>query len=257
MIEIRPKPAGAHFLGQITIGGSDDAHIHMVFLISTHPLQLTTLQHTQQLGLHRQWQLTHLVKEQRTAIRQLEPAATPIDRPGKSAFDMPEQFAFDQHFRQRGAVEADQRLVCPRRVQMDGLGHQLLADTGFTHDQYRQRAVADQFNLLLHTLVNRALTNQLARRSPSGSALVDLGQLALIFKTPRQLVGALARHDRCRGEAGEGLQVIQIDAAEAGRVQRIQGNKPPGPPLNRQHAAQAIMHFQRAMTVDQPVIRVR
>ncbi|MNE93490.1 hypothetical protein D3C80_1913480 [compost metagenome] len=35
-------------------------------------LQLATLQHPQQLGLHHQWQFTDFIKEQRAAIGQLE-----------------------------------------------------------------------------------------------------------------------------------------------------------------------------------------
>jgi hypothetical protein len=38
MIEIGPKAPTANFFGQITVNCGDDPHIHLMFLIGTHPL---------------------------------------------------------------------------------------------------------------------------------------------------------------------------------------------------------------------------
>ena len=50
---------------------------------------------------------------------------------------MPEQFRFQQVFRQRRTVHGNQGLVCPGAAAVQGAGHQFLAGAGFTGDEHR------------------------------------------------------------------------------------------------------------------------
>ncbi|MND67872.1 hypothetical protein D3C80_593030 [compost metagenome] len=54
MIEVGAEAPGAHFLGQVAVGGGDHPHVDVVLAVRTDPLQLAALQHAQQLGLHGQ-----------------------------------------------------------------------------------------------------------------------------------------------------------------------------------------------------------
>ena len=58
-------------------------------------------------------QLADLVQEDRAAISQLEAAQPPLRRPGERALFVAEQFRRNQRWRQRGAVDADERRARP------------------------------------------------------------------------------------------------------------------------------------------------
>src|SRR5579864_2276938 len=45
------------------------------------------------------------------------------------------KFALQQSFRERRAIDCNQRFLCPATVSMNGPGYQLLARSSFTHDQ--------------------------------------------------------------------------------------------------------------------------
>ena len=56
---------------------------------------------------------------------------------GERAAHVAEQLGLEQRFRQRAAVERDERPVAPRRVEVDGARHQLLARARLAGDQDR------------------------------------------------------------------------------------------------------------------------
>ena len=70
-------------------------------------------------------------------MRQLKPALFIPHGPGKSAFDVSEEFALHQPFRQGPAIQRHKRAVVPPALAVDGGGHQLLARAGLPGDQYR------------------------------------------------------------------------------------------------------------------------
>ena len=115
MVEIGAEAPGAHFLGQVAVGGCDQAYVDAVLAIGADPLQLPALQHAEQLGLHRQRQLADLVEEQAAAVGQFELAAPFVDRAGEGAAHMAEQFAFHQGLGQRGAL----RLIIGLPLRME------------------------------------------------------------------------------------------------------------------------------------------
>ncbi len=214
------------------------------------------MQHAQQLGLHGQRQLTHFIQEQGAAIGQFELAPALVQRAGKGAAHMPEQFAFDQGLGQGGAVEADQRFVGARRGGVDRLGHQLLADPGFAGDQHGQVAAADQLDFLDQALVRFALADHFLVLLAAGLA-IDLGALVLVFGPQRQALDALSHVDGGCGKAGEGLQGVQFDPFKPLGIEGVQGQQAPGLVVDKQRAAHAVVDFQVAVQAgDQAVIRV-
>ncbi len=109
VVQIGAKTPGAYLGGEVTVGGGDHPHVDTMLAVRADPLQLPALQHAQQLGLHRQWQLADLVEEQAAAVGQLELATALVHRAGEGATHVAEQLAFHQRIGQRSAVEADQR----------------------------------------------------------------------------------------------------------------------------------------------------
>ena len=54
VVEVAAVAAQAHLFIQVAIGGGNQAHVHVAFLVRTNALQLSAGQHPQQLGLHHQ-----------------------------------------------------------------------------------------------------------------------------------------------------------------------------------------------------------
>ena len=80
-------------------------------------------QHTQQLGLRGDRHLANLVQQQRSFLRQFETTRPTLHRAGESTFFVPEDFAFNQGFRNRGAVDGHEWFVLARTHVMDGPRH--------------------------------------------------------------------------------------------------------------------------------------
>ncbi|MNR06691.1 hypothetical protein D3C85_1227720 [compost metagenome] len=196
--------------------------------VRADPLQLSALQHAQQLCLDRQWQLADLIEEEGAFIGQFELALALVHRAGESAPHMAEQFALYQGVGQGGAVEADQRMLGAQRAAMDGLGHQFLADAGFAADQHGEFAAAHQGDLFEQCLVGRALPDHFPRADLASGLAIDLRQLLLVLGAAAEAVHALDGFHRCRRQAGEAFQHLQVLAVEACRVHGIQRQQSPG-----------------------------
>src|SRR5262245_48263898 len=68
---------------QLTVGGGDDANVHLQGLRPPDALEFTFLQHTQELRLKLLWKVADLVEEERAPVGQLEPAGLARERPGE------------------------------------------------------------------------------------------------------------------------------------------------------------------------------
>ena len=207
--------------------------------------------------MRRQRQLADLIKKQAAAIGQFKLATPLVVRASKRAAHMAEQLAFYQVIGQRRAVEADQRPHRTRRSGMQGFSHQLFTHPGFAADQHVQLAVADQGDLRQQSFVRGTLPDQLPCALLPSDLLINLGQLVLVLGTLLQTVDPFAGHHSGSGKAGKRLQIVQVDATEACRVERVEGQQTPGLILHIQRATEAVVHGQvTAMAVDQPVIGV-
>src|SRR4029077_13608032 len=107
--QIVPKPSVGHSLGQITIRCGDDANIDSDLLSPSHALEFPLLEHSQQSYLSVGRQFAHLVKEDRSPVRQLEATESPLDRPGEGAFLVTEELRGNQIAWNGGAVQGDKR----------------------------------------------------------------------------------------------------------------------------------------------------
>ena len=74
VVQVLAEPAGGDLLGQVAVGGRDDAGVGAEGLGPADPLELALLEDAEDLGLGRQRQLADLVEEDRPAGGALEPA---------------------------------------------------------------------------------------------------------------------------------------------------------------------------------------
>ena len=72
VVEVLAEGAARDAVGEVAVGGRDDAHVDPPVLVLADAPDLPLLQHAQQLDLHARRDLADLVEEQRAAVRRLE-----------------------------------------------------------------------------------------------------------------------------------------------------------------------------------------
>ncbi len=142
----------------------DDAHINALRLVAAHTFESAFLQDAQQLDLHRQRHVADFVKEQCTAVGQLEAAGTAGDRAGKRALLVSEQLALEQFSRNGTAVDRYKRRITALGVIVQVTCNHFLAGPGLAKDQYAGIGVGDLLHHLPDVLNRAAGTYQTAEQ---------------------------------------------------------------------------------------------
>ena len=107
--QVFAEPAGGDGLGEIEVGGGDDAAVGQDRVGAADPLEAPVLEHAQQLGLHAERHLADLIEEQRTPLGQLEPPFLLAVGAGERPALVTEELALQQRLGQRRTVDRDQR----------------------------------------------------------------------------------------------------------------------------------------------------
>jgi hypothetical protein len=136
VVEVPPEGAALHHRLEVGVRRGDDANVHTHALIAADAHELPLFEHPQQLHLRLQVGLADFVQKQRAPVGGLELPARPRVGPGKRAFLVAEQLGFDQARRDRGAVDAQERKVAARRVEVDRARDQLLTDPALAEDEH-------------------------------------------------------------------------------------------------------------------------
>ena len=98
-------------------------------------LELALLQHAQQLDLQLRRRGIDFVEEDRAGVGGFETAGAIGHRSGERTADVAEQFAFQQAFAKRAAIDAHERPAGAIAKLMDCLGDQFLAGARFAEEQ--------------------------------------------------------------------------------------------------------------------------
>ncbi len=139
VVEVGAKAAAGDRLFQVDGGRGDQAYIALQHLVGADRLELLLLQHAQQLALQGQRHVADLVEKQRAALGDLQLARPALARgAGEGARRGAEELGLQQAFGNRRRVDADERLVGPRRGGMDGMREQFLAGAGLAEQQHRR-----------------------------------------------------------------------------------------------------------------------
>ena len=146
---------------EIPVGCAHDPGIDVDDLIVTNASQVAAFEHSEQLGLHGQGQLADLIQEDRSPVGGLEEPLSLYIGSGESTFDVPKEFAFDQVFWQRSAIDRNEGFVAPQTFFMHGASHKLLATTRLTSDQNRAVGRCNSGNEFGNTLHRFGLADDL------------------------------------------------------------------------------------------------
>jgi hypothetical protein len=123
-----------------SIGGGNGAHVDAPAVEPADGPHVAVLQHAQQLRLDLEGQLADFVEEEAPAVRGHEQPRVIGEGPRKRAAAVPEQLAFDEIPRQRGAVDRNERAPRAAAVGVDGARDQLLSGAGLAQDEHRRVA---------------------------------------------------------------------------------------------------------------------
>ncbi len=172
--------------------------------------------------------------------------------PGKRPLHVAEQLAFGHAFRQRGAVQVNQRAHRARRTFMNRLRHQLFSGTRFAANQHVEVRGGDNLNLFfqLHH----------ARRQADHLRLFNLfkiahraGQHVLTFK----LLNEQRVVKRPGSQCGNQPQFFIAEYVELIRRHTVEGQRANQILPGKQRQADAGVHFQALLAGDQAIVGIR
>src|ERR1700675_2369053 len=121
-IEILAEGSFLVFGVEIAVGGGHDAHIHFDLLITAHGTDFFLLEKAQELGLHLERKLAHLVKKNGSRVGRLQQSLLRTKGAGEGAFFVAEQFAFDEGGDERSAVDGNKWEVSHGASKVKGAG---------------------------------------------------------------------------------------------------------------------------------------
>ncbi|MCG3163618.1 MAG: hypothetical protein JMDDDDMK_05057 [Acidobacteria bacterium] len=107
--QVGAKRAAFNFGFEPFVGRGDHARVNCHGCFRTDRLESLFFQRAQNFRLSLQTHIADFVQKDRRAVRSLEFSAPGLSRAGESAFDVTEQFGFDQFFGNGGAVDFDER----------------------------------------------------------------------------------------------------------------------------------------------------
>ena len=118
------------------MGGGYHAHIDFHRFQSTHRIDCSLLQNTQQLHLHVQRQVTNFVQKNGTAVGQFKTPNAVGHGAGKGAFAMTKQFAFQQIFGNGCTIDGHKISAATVGLIVQGTRHQLFARSALTRNEH-------------------------------------------------------------------------------------------------------------------------
>jgi hypothetical protein len=173
IIKVLAEAALADVLGEVAVGGGDEAHVDLDRLAAADALEGPLLQHAQQLHLHGGRDLADLVEEEGAAVGLLEATLASAVGAGEGALLVAEQLALQQGLGERGAVEGDEGLGRPRSERVDGAGQLALAGAALAGEQDGGPRSGDLLGEAIDLLHRRAGAEQALE-----AAAVALAQLS-------------------------------------------------------------------------------
>src|SRR3989441_1704106 len=218
--KILAKFAPTDALFQVLIGRRDEPYVDLLGPRPPDRAHLAILDYAQQPGLERERQVSDLVQEHAAAVSQFQQTHLINDSAREGPFDMSEELALDHSFWEPCAIHQLIRLLMLGAQIVNGAGKQLLAGTGFSHNQHRRANWGDFLHQAQQGLKRRADADQglealrLNGHATEGPVLVqDLGHAHRTVNAGGEHLGI-----EWLGDVVEGAVANCLD----GRVDRVE-----------------------------------
>ncbi len=136
VVQVFAEIPHGYLLFQLLVRGRDDAHVELQGLLASDPPYLLFLDRAQNLRLHGEGEVADLVQKKGAAVCLLEKARVAGEGAGEGALLVAEKLAFEESFRNRGAVYGKEGVVLSRAVVVDALCEELFSRTAFSVDEH-------------------------------------------------------------------------------------------------------------------------
>src|SRR5206468_4677337 len=140
---------------EISVGGSDDTHIHLNFVHAAKVHEFSVLEHAENLALRVQAHGANLVQEKRPAISDFKQAFLGRNSAGECAFYVPEERGFKQVGRHGACINGNEGAVAAGGIQVNGFRDEVFSGPALALQKHRGAAGSDlrhQIDNLHHVL---------------------------------------------------------------------------------------------------------
>src|SRR5438094_9621552 len=121
MIEVLAEFSLTHPIAQRNVGRTNDPRIGLQHPFGTEPLELTILEHAQNLYLRQRTHVRDLIKKNCPGVREFKFSFYRLLRPGERAFFVTKELTFEQGIAHRRSVERNERSRGTRSRTVNGL----------------------------------------------------------------------------------------------------------------------------------------
>ncbi len=161
-VEILAELPVVHHAAQVTVGRGEEARLDRAVARLADAANGPRLQHSEQLRLRRERELSDLVEEHRAPLRRLEAADPRRHRAGEGSARMSEELRLEQILGERRAVDDDERLARAVRAVVNRARDQLLARTRLAMHEHRGLGRPDPHDRRIELAHRRAPADQRA-----------------------------------------------------------------------------------------------
>ena len=135
VVQVSTELAFVAELLQVSLGGGDNANIHILHLIAAQALHTLFFEHPQQLYLQGHGHAFQLIQEQSALVRILDFSDAALFRTGKGTGFVTEKLALDQILGHSTTVDSNEVVSASGAVLVDIAGQGILPRTGLTVQQ--------------------------------------------------------------------------------------------------------------------------
>ena len=210
--QIFAKVASGNLFVQIFVGRGNHSYVHAPGFFTADRSEALLIERAQHLGLRLQAHVTDFVEKQRSSMRLLEFAFFFRGGAGKRALTVAKHLAFDQIFRDGGAVDLDEGLVFAQALRVHRTRDQFFSRPRLAIDEHAPVGWGHESNLLSQRFHGHAVADNhvageqlllqvryFAAQLPRGHGVADQDQQFVdrerLFQ---EVVGAkLGGADRC------------------------------------------------------------
>ena len=209
-IKVLPEFLALDRIFQTAVGGGEDADIDLDGAVASDALKFAFLQDAEELGLDLRGDFADFVKKNGAAVGQLETAFALVERAGERTLFVAEEFAFNEVFRDGGAVDLDEWSIGPRALAVEGAGDEFLSGAAFAGDQDGGLGAGDFADELAQCFHGLALPLQFV----AGVVLLGIAEIGVDLEKLVKIFGLLQGDGQLVGR--EGLEhVIKRAVAHA------------------------------------------
>ena len=157
--QVLAKAPRRHLVGELTVGGGNNADIQVDQFGTAQALNFPLLQHPQQFRLQLDGHLGDLVEQQRAAVGLFELAGTGLVGAGEGTLFVTKENRLQHVLGNRRTVQCHKGPIAAVGTFVHGPGQDFLASTRFTADQHRGVGQGDPLGEVQHVLGGGVLGN--------------------------------------------------------------------------------------------------